>query len=297
MSSAPYLRMSVSAALAQIVKRLGMADDGQSSPETLAQIKQQIGSVQRDLALEYRHILPVQAKAWPIVGGKAWYALPCTPEGVVSVSISPVGYTPVRLSPGLTLEDIVGAVAGTPVKYDIRRTVGVVSIAVTTAGTGYTNGADLTFTDPGSPGGPAAGKLVAAVSPGPITGTIISDPGAEYLVPPTIGAPGGSSAVLAATLGTVDSIQVAPVPAASGGYVYIEYRDIPKAEVDDADLLSFDPESVITVVAGYLGESLAPPLAPALSAAASRTLAKLNARVPMRQSGGFSMTPSNARRG
>jgi hypothetical protein len=122
-----------------------MADDGQSSPETLDQIRQQIGSVQRDLCLEFRHTLPVQNKARAITGGRAWYPLPCTPEGVVSVLVSASGAIPSRLAYGLTIEDQVGVPAGTPTKYDIRGTVGVTDIAASPAGTGYTNGAPLTI--------------------------------------------------------------------------------------------------------------------------------------------------------
>jgi len=80
----------------------------------------------------------------------------------------------------------------------VRRGVGPVTrVDVTAGGTGYTDGAVVTFTGGGGTG--AAGT--AQVTGGVITGVTITSPGSGYTTSPTVSVAGGMGAILVAVLG------------------------------------------------------------------------------------------------
>lgn len=288
-------RLTVAQARSEIIKRLGASDDGQSSPELLAQITSQIGSQQRALCLEFRNLLPRRIQTQTLVSGRQWYPLPCAAEGISSVTAVPTGGCAMKLVYGMTVADYLDTTVSIPQIYDIRPTIGVVQVNGL-GGTGYVNGSALTFSAPGGSGTTAAGLVGASTSPGPITSITITDPGSEYVVAPTVTAPTGSGATLTAVLGTVDALFLKSPSVA--GTITIEYRDFGKTIVADTDALVFDSEMVICMVAALMVTGVATPLAQSLTAAASNYRAKLDNRMPMRPAAsGFALTPNSSRTG
>lgn len=278
----------------EVARRLGIPDDGEASPELMAQIRGLIGSTQRQLALEFRHLLPRLTKTLSITSGRTVYPLPCTPEGVVSVSAQVTGSALIQLTMGVSLDDQVSSQPSVPLRYDVRQYQGVVDFTVA-GGAGYTNGASLTIGAPGGSGTQAVAVLAA--SGGVPTGGIITDPGSDYVVVPSVTAPGGTGATITAILGMVESLMLNPAPSAAGS-LYVVYRPIPSATVQDTDSLVFDAEAVTAVVAGSLAAKLETAMAPALADQAKVAIDQLRRRVPMRPSGGgLSMVPAGSVRG
>ena len=280
-------KLTVAQARSEIIKRLGLTDDGLGQPELLAQITGHIAASQRALVLEHRHLLARRTTVVPVASGRRWYPLMVDPEGILSVSLLPAGSSRIELSYGLTLDDALETDWGIPERFDIRLTTGVTAVNGI-GGTGYTNGAAMTFDNPGATGGPATGTILA--SGGAITGKTITDPGAEYVTAPTVTVAGGTGATLTAILGDVEAIFLDLIPEV-GGSLVIESHTIPASSLLDADSLTFDSEAVITTVAAMVAPSINSQLAQVLVAAAGN-YRKLIASKLRPRGAGISMRPA-----
>lgn len=91
----------------------------------------------------------------------------------------------------------------------------VLSVTMTSGGTGYTYGSTVTFSSPGGSGTTATGIVLTAVGTGSVTGVYITNPGSGYGSPPTITFTAASPVSYTAT-GLISSDQVT-INSYSGG--------------------------------------------------------------------------------
>ena len=277
----------ISAAKTEVLKHLANVDDGTNSPELLAQIGAALGTVQRNLCLEHAELLARLSSAVALSAGRQWYPLPTTIEGILEVRVA-IGQRKIALDYGLTLDDVLETTAGIPTTWGLRRTTGVVSVTAS-GGSGYTNGAPVTFTAPGGSGSTATGYLTAAA--GVLTGVVVTDPGAEYAVPPTLTLPGGTGGTATAVLGSIDEAFVSPPPADSGTLAFA-YRNMPSSVVADGDQTAFDFNVLVAATAAHVAAASKMPAAEALAGLARKSLSLIEQRGPMRPAGaggGFSL--------
>lgn len=273
-------------ARAQVLTLLGAASDGENSADLIAQIKGVLGLVHRNLCVEFAAILGRSLAQQTITAGRAVYPLPCSAEGIKTVLASQGGAS-FRLGYGQTVEDKLATAQGTPSSYAIRPYVGVAAVTVNAGGSGYTNGAAVTFSAPPAGGTLATGVL--EVVGGVIQRVIITDPGSGYLAAPTVTAPTGSGATLVATLASIDQIMVVPAPSA-GGTLTVEHVATPGPTLDDQEALAIDPGAVVAITAATVAEATDHVLAKPLAGEAAKSVNLLRSRMPMRSSGGsFSM--------
>ncbi|MFM2091917.1 MAG: hypothetical protein RLZZ127_2406 [Planctomycetota bacterium] len=275
-------RLTIQAARTEVLKRLGNTDDGANSPELLSQIDAHLGAVQRQLCIKYAWQMPRLLHSQTLTAGRRVYPLPATEEGIVEVRVATTGLATQRLSMGMTLDDALVTVAGTPSRFEIQTQTGVAQVQVPAGGSGYTNGAAATFSAPGGSGTTATG--VIAVTAGAITGVTITDPGSGYVVPPTVTAPGGTGATLTAVLGPVDQFYLAPSPVAAGT-LHTSYRAIPGSMVGATDIMVFDEETVIAITAFEIAAASKHQLAESLMNRAKEALEMQDRRAPMRPAG------------
>lgn len=252
------------AALAELLQLL----DVEGSPELVATINRSIAAAQRTLAMRERWLLPTQRSTQAMSPGRTIYASPSR-EGVSAVGVqADPNLPPQYLQRGIALDDVPYSGGPGPWRWDHRVSQGVASVTVSAGGTGYVNGAAVTFPAP-SDGSPAAGVL--QVSAGVITGVTITDPGVGYTSAPTPAAPTGTGAVLVAVLGEVDAILVAPPPQ-QAWTLAVDHRPVPPLVLADGDRLVMDELAVIYAAAMVIGPSSGSPRASTIGAEASEYL-------------------------
>ena len=282
----PASFMTAAQARTKAFELLASGADGANSPEYVAQVRGMLGLVHRNLCLEYAAILPRAVWSQTIVPGRRCYPIPCAPEGVKSVLASQSG-APYRLGYGQALEEAMSTIQGIPMSYAIRPQRGVAVATVTAGGAGYTQGANVLFSAP--PAGGTAAKGLADVVGGAVQGITITDPGSGYLAAPTATVEGGDGAVLIASLGMVDQIDIVPAPALPGTLT-VEFVSTPGPTLDDTDVLAIDPTAVIAVTAANVAKATGHALTEGLVVEAGKAVAMLATRMPLRASGGsFSM--------
>lgn len=238
-------RLTAATVRDRVLDRLGVGSAGQASPELSAKVLAEVASSQRTLCLseDGTWLRPRRRQVVAVAQGRRWLPMPCLPEGLIRVTWQVDNLEPYALDSGFTAEDrpAVDQDQGAPAAFGIRTTTGVVSVTVVGGGSGYLNGADAVFGDPGGTGYAAVGTL--AVTAGAITAVAITDHGADYVAAPAVSSTPGTGATLTAVLGEVYTLLLNTIPVVPGMAV-IEYQDVPAITLADVDKLIIDEELV-----------------------------------------------------
>lgn len=269
--------------------------DVEGSPEMVATINRALAAAQRTLSMRERWMLPTKRTTFAGDAGRTLYPMPAALEDFLAVGWQDdPTYPPRPLAGGIALDDAPSP-AGVPCRYDRRGVTGVVSVTVGAGGSGYTNGAAVTFDSPGVDGWPATGVLV--VSGGAITGVTITDAGGGYTSAPTVTAPGGSSAVLTAVLGDAEALVVVPAPI-QGGTLVVDYNPTPPLSLADGDRLIMDEMAVIYAAAIVVAPAVQSPRASTIPGEATEYLKGLRGAGRAGSSFGYGTSaPEQARPG
>jgi hypothetical protein len=235
--------MTFEQAAEEVLARIGQLDDGVANPLLVAEAKKHINAAQRKLIVEHglqgqRRLLRVSVAA-----GRRFADLPsdCRPGQVRSAVWVDAGGEEWPLACGFPAANH-NIDPMTPCFYDMTPTVGVVGISAS-GGSGYSDGPGVVS------GGTRAADghdpvVTFQANAGAITGATISDTGSQWTTAPTIAPAAGVGAAIALTLGTLNQLELNPIPSEAGTLV-VEYQATVTELVDDADELALDAEAVI----------------------------------------------------
>ena len=236
--------MTFERAAEEVLARIGQLDDGVANPLLVAEARKHINAAQRKLIVEHglqgqRRLLRVSVAA-----GRRFADLPsdCRPGQVRAAVWVDASGEEWPLACGFPAVNR-NATSQMPATYDLTPTVGVVDI-VASGGSGYINGA-VGVVSGGAHAADGHDPVVTfQVDAGAITGATISDTGSQWTVAPTIAPAAGSSATITVSLGTLNQLELNPIPSEAGTLV-VEYQATVTELVEDEDELALDAEAVI----------------------------------------------------
>ena len=236
--------MTLEDAVTEVLARIGQLDDGVANPLLAAEAVAHINAAQRKLIVEHGLASQRRRSLIAVAAGQRYADLPSDARAGQIRNAVWVKADGTRLTLLCGIPDAAREDDGEPAWYDLTPTVGVVSVAITTPGTGYSDG--MATVSGGTRLADGHDPVVDVVTTaGAVTAATVSNSGSQWTSAPTL-TPlgGGSSAVLTPTLGPVNLLEIGPLPF-DGGTLDIEYQAAVTTLVDDDDLLSLDPEAVI----------------------------------------------------
>jgi hypothetical protein len=233
--------VTLQVAIAKVIARIGLLDDGVDDPELVAHVTDAINSAQDQLSVEHQYLRQRRQIVKTITGVRLFDLPVDARHGQVQTVVHvDDGGARRLLLPGIDREARIES--GTPARFDISPSTGIIGVTIANGGTGYA--AQVLGVTGGSRSADGSGPVVTAtVDTGVITGGTISESGAGWITAPTLTATGGASASLTAILGPVQVMELDCVP--TGGSLAIDYLAGVFELEDEADLLSLDKEAVI----------------------------------------------------
>jgi hypothetical protein len=235
--------MTLEDAVTEVLARIGQLDDGVANPLLAAEAVYHINAAQRKLIVEHGLATQRRRSLITVAGGQRYVDLPADArQGQIRSAVWVQDETRIPLVCGVP--DAAREDPGDPAWYDLTPSVGITAVAISAAGTGYSDGnATVSGGTRLADGHDPTVALVTAA--GVVTGATITNSGSQWTEAPTL-TPlgGGSSAVLAVMLGNVLLLELGPAPD-DAGTLEIEYQAGVVKLVDDGDLLALDPEAVI----------------------------------------------------
>lgn len=251
--------MTFERAAEEVLARIGQLDDGVANPLLVAEAKKHINAAQRKLIVEHglqgqRRLLRVSVAA-----GRRFVDLPsdCRPGQVRDAVWVDAGGEEWPLGCGFPAAAR-NMSSMLPAAYDLTPTVGVVGISAS-GGTGYSDGAAGVVSG-GTRSADGHDPVVTfQASAGALTGAAISDVGSQWTTAPGIAPAAGSGATITPVLGTLNQLELNPIPSEAGTLV-VEYQATVTELVDDADELALDAEAVIGRAATLLAITKALPM-------------------------------------